>query len=45
MKGEPDIQQLYAQRFEEAVLALKNFGEAKEVTDQYRSGMIVRQKQ
>jgi len=27
------------------VLALKNFGEAKEVTDQYRSGMIVRQKQ
>ena len=45
MKDEPDIQQLYAQRFEEAVLALKNFGEAKEVTDQYRSGMIVRQKQ
>ena len=45
MKGEPDIQQLYAQRFEEAILSLKNFGEAKEVTDQYRSGMIVRQKQ
>jgi hypothetical protein len=32
-----DVQQLYAQRFEEAVLALKNFGEAKEVTDQYRN--------
>ena len=45
MKGEADIQQLYGQRFEEAILALKNFGEAKEVTDQYRSGMIVRQKQ
>jgi len=45
MKGEADIQQLYGQRFEEAILALKNFGEAKEVTDQYRSGMIVREKQ
>tara|TARA_R110000796_G_scaffold111717_2_gene223257 strand:+ start:449 stop:1093 length:645 start_codon:yes stop_codon:yes gene_type:complete len=45
MKGEADILQLYGQRFEEAILALKNFGEAKEITDQYRSGMIVRDKQ
>jgi hypothetical protein len=45
MKGEADIQQLYGKRFEEAILSLKNFGEAKEITDQYRSGMIVRQKQ
>jgi hypothetical protein len=25
--------------------ALKMFGEAKEVTDEYRTGMIIRQKQ
>jgi hypothetical protein len=45
MKGEPDMLALYNQRFTEAILALKNFGEAKEVTDDYTSGMIIKQKQ
>tara|TARA_R110002051_G_C8623183_1_gene483665 strand:+ start:216 stop:863 length:648 start_codon:yes stop_codon:yes gene_type:complete len=45
MKGEPDMLALYNQRFTEAILALKNFGEAKEVTDDYTTGMIIKQKQ
>ena len=44
MKGEPDIMQDYDKRFTEAVVALKNFGEAKEVTDAYRTGLIIRDK-
>jgi len=44
MKGEPDIMQDYDKRFSEAVVALKNFGEAKEVTDAYRTGLIIRDK-
>ena len=45
MKGEPDVMQNYAQRFTEAVQSLKLYGEAKEVTDYYRSGMVMRDKQ
>lgn len=45
MKGEPDILQQYEKRFAEAVSGLKMFGEAKEVTDEYRTGMVVRPKQ
>ena len=45
MKGEPDIMALYAQRFDEGIMGLKNFGEAKEVTQDYRAGQIVRNKQ
>ena len=45
MKGEPDLTQEYQKRFAEAMAALKMFGEAKEVTDEYRTGMIIRQKQ
>ena len=45
MKGEPDMLALYNQRFAESILALKNFGEAKEVTDDYTNGMIIKQKQ
>jgi hypothetical protein len=44
MKGEPDIMQEYEKRFTEAVISLKNFGEAKEVTDAYRTGLIIRDK-
>jgi len=44
MKGEVDIMQEYEKRFAEAVISLKNFGEAKEVTDAYRTGLIVRDK-
>jgi hypothetical protein len=45
MKGEPDLQQIYEKRFGEAVMGLKSLGESKEVTDEYRTGMIVRGKQ
>jgi hypothetical protein len=45
MKGEPDMMALYNQRFQESLVALKNFGEAKEVTQDYRVGQIIRGKQ
>lgn len=45
MKGEPDLLQTYEQRFADAVMGLKMFGEAKEVTDAYRTGLVIRQKQ
>jgi hypothetical protein len=45
MKGEPDMMALYNQRFQESLMALKNFGEAKEVTQDYRVGQVIRQKQ
>lgn len=45
MKGEPDLLQEYEKRFGEAIGAMKQFGEAKEVTDQYRTGMVIRPKQ
>jgi hypothetical protein len=45
MKGENDLAQDYQKRFAEAVTALKMFGEAKEVTDEYRTGMVIRAKQ
>jgi len=45
MKGEPDIMQQYEKRFAEAIVGLKMFGESKEVTDEYRTGMVVRPKQ
>ena len=45
MKGEPDLLGTYDKRFSEAIVGLKQFGEAKEVTEQYRTGMIIRPKQ
>ena len=45
MKGEPDLISLYDKRFNEAVMALKMFGEAKETTDEYTTGKVIRQKQ
>ena len=45
MKGEQDVMANYAQRFTEAVQSLKLYGEAKEVSDYYRTGMIMRDKQ
>jgi len=45
MKGEPDLVALYEKRFGEALVAMKMFGEAKEVTDEYRVGKIIRAKQ
>ena len=44
MKGEADVMQEYEKRFTEAIVSLKNFGESKEVTDAYRTGLIIRDK-
>jgi len=44
MKGDPATMQMYTQRFGEAVGRLKNFGEAQEVTDEYRTGQLIRAK-
>lgn len=38
MKGEQDILQAYTMQFNEAMKGLKQLGEAKEVTDEYRQG-------
>ena len=40
MKGDPNLMQMYNQRFVEGVSRLKNLGEAQETTDEYRSGVI-----
>jgi hypothetical protein len=45
MKGEPDIMAMYEKRFAEAIAGMKQFGEAKEVTDEYRTGPLIRPKQ
>jgi len=45
MKGEPDLLQNYEKRFMDAVTTLKMFGEAKEISDAYRTGLVMRQKQ
>jgi len=45
MKGEADVIQNYNQRFQDAIAGLKMMGEAKEVTDEYRTGKVRRQKQ
>ena len=44
MKGEADLVQNYTQRFTEAMSRVKNFGESQEVTDAYRTGLIMREK-
>jgi hypothetical protein len=40
MKGEPDIMQLYATRYQEALKELKELGEGYDTTDNYRSGSV-----
>jgi hypothetical protein len=44
MKGDPTLMQEYEQRYAESLIALKQFGEAKEVTDEYRTGMVIRER-
>jgi len=44
MKGEQDIMSLYNSRFNEALLGVKQLGEAKETTDEYRTGKVLREK-
>jgi len=45
IKGEPDIMQAYGSRLQESIAGLKQLGEAKEVTDEYRRGKVLRPKQ
>lgn len=45
MKGEADLLQEYEKRFSEAMVSIKMLGESREVTDEYRTGMTIRQKQ
>ena len=40
MKGEQDIMQLYATRYQEALKELKELGEGYDTTDNYRSGSV-----
>lgn len=44
IKGEQDVMQLYATRLQESIDGLKQLGEAKEVTDEYRRGKMLRPK-
>jgi len=45
MKGEQDMMAYYDKRFNESLTGLKLLGEAKETTDEYRTGKVIRQKQ
>tara|TARA_Y100001937_G_C7052958_1_gene300023 strand:+ start:334 stop:984 length:651 start_codon:yes stop_codon:yes gene_type:complete len=45
MKGEQDMMVLYNQKFQEALIGIKMLGEAKEVTDEFRTGKVIRPKQ
>jgi hypothetical protein len=44
MKGEQDIMAMYDRRFKESIVGLKQLGEAKETTDEYRTGKVIREK-
>ena len=45
MKGDPDLMATYDKRFQESLMGLKLLGEARQVTDEYRTGLIIRPKQ
>jgi len=45
MKGEADVLDMYEKRLQESVAGIKILGEAKENTDQYRTGQLRRAKQ
>ena len=45
MKGDQDMMAMYNKRFEESIVGIKMLGEAKETTDEYRTGKIIRAKQ
>jgi len=44
MKGEQDVLTAYNTRFQEAIIGIKMLGEAKETTDEYRKGKVLRDK-
>jgi|TARA_R110000796_G_scaffold84470_2_gene184111 hypothetical protein len=45
MKGEQDVMALYDKRFQEGLMGMKLLGEAKEPTQDYRVGQVIRPKQ
>lgn len=45
LKGEPDTAQAYEKRFGEALIGIKLLGEAKQTTNDYRVGQLIREKQ
>lgn len=45
LKGDPDLMATYDKRFQESLIGLKLLGEAKQVTDEYRTGQVIRGKQ
>jgi hypothetical protein len=45
MKGEQDMMQYYMARFQDSLIGLKQLGEAKETTDEFRTGLVMRAKQ
>jgi hypothetical protein len=45
LKGDPDLMATYDKRFQESLIGLKMLGEAKQTTDEYRVGMVVRSKE
>mgnify|MGYP000164953467 FL=1 len=45
MKGEQDMMAVYEKRFTEALAGMKMLGESKEVTEDYRTGPLIRPKQ
>ena len=42
MKGEPDVMKMYGDRFNESLIRLKDYGEARENADAYRMGLVRR---
>lgn len=44
MKGEADVLAMYEKRLQESIVGIKVLGEAKETTDQYRTGQVMRPK-
>ena len=44
MKGEPDIMQMYNERFSESIARLKDYAEARENSDAYRRGLPERRR-
>ena len=42
MKGDANVMQMYNERFMEALSRLKNLGEAQETIDEYRNGLLIR---
>lgn len=44
LQGDPQVRQTYETRFKEALAGLKLLGEAKQSSDEYRTGEIVRSK-